>query len=403
MKDKVTALRLPKNDSNANKIKVTALKLPKTTIPKADKLVEMRRDFEAFSKYETDGHYSTVYLTCLMLGMDNQLAQQLATATEAPDTTMHSAIKYELNDTWANRFHQLNTHSLTNGFHGSDELITALLFLYTESSKINELGRLLHRYGDTYAHTELNNTEDWDNIKKVNVDEHTLSWTYKINTIVKEGGFKFLSSEDLQKKYLAGKTFKEYLDEVYLNDKMHPSDSFKMYGDVNGFIGFFFGITTEHAMTPDGSTPDYIYIRPKWYLTYVENLAYLLSIKFNLDIEGFKKEFVVFERMVTFVKKMSCSMKGIIDYEITKHLGFNQFFVPVYYASGDRAAAGIDGIKSDYLQIAKDIVQNTKSYLKERGISEKNIIVREILNPDKLYINKNGLFRTEAFQITILK
>ncbi|WP_336716636.1 hypothetical protein [Chryseobacterium mucoviscidosis] len=56
---------------------------------------------------------------------------------------------------------------------------------------------------------------------------------------MKEGGFKFLTSEDLQKKYLDGKTFKEYLDEVYLNNKMHPSDTFKMYGDVNGFIGFF--------------------------------------------------------------------------------------------------------------------------------------------------------------------
>ncbi|WP_123891995.1 MULTISPECIES: hypothetical protein [Chryseobacterium] len=166
---------MPKNDPYANKIKVTALKLPQTIIPAADKIVEMRRKYEAYLKYETDGHYSTVYLVCLMLGMDSKLAQQLATATEAPDTTMHSAKKYELNDTWANRFHQLNTHSLTNGFHGSDELITALLFLYTEVSDINELGRLLHRFGDTYAHTELNNTEDWESVKKVDLNEHTES------------------------------------------------------------------------------------------------------------------------------------------------------------------------------------------------------------------------------------
>ncbi|WP_185216885.1 MULTISPECIES: hypothetical protein [unclassified Chryseobacterium] len=156
-------------------------------------------------------------------------------------------------------------------------------------------------------------------------------------------------------------------------------------------------------MTPDASTLDYIYIRPKWYLAYVENLAYLISFKFGLDIGGFKKEFALFERMVNFVKKMSCSLKGIIDFEIAKRLGFNQFFVPVYYASGDRAAASVDSVKTDYLQVAKDIVRDTKSYLKEQNILEKNIIVTEIFNPNILLINKNGFFRTEAFQITIIK
>ena len=86
--------------------------------------------------YETDGHYSTVYLVCLMLGMNPDLALKLAIASEAPDTTIHSETKFEINDTWANRTHQLETHSLTDGFHGADELITALLFMYTKPDDI---------------------------------------------------------------------------------------------------------------------------------------------------------------------------------------------------------------------------------------------------------------------------
>lgn len=97
-------------------------------------------------------------------------------------------------------------------------------------------------------------------------------------------------------------------------------------------------------------------------------------------------------------------MKGIVDYGIAKWLGFNQFFIPVYYASIDRVAVSGDAIFStDYLQTAKDIVQNTKLYLQEQGISERNILIREIFNPNMTYINTKGLFKTEAFQITILK
>lgn len=46
--------------------------------------------------YETDGHYSTVYLVCLMLGMDESKAEELVTATENPDTDVHSETDFEI-------------------------------------------------------------------------------------------------------------------------------------------------------------------------------------------------------------------------------------------------------------------------------------------------------------------
>jgi len=52
--------------------------------------------FEGEGKYETDGHYSTVYLVSLMLGMSENQAQALAKATEAPDTDVHSDMDFEL-------------------------------------------------------------------------------------------------------------------------------------------------------------------------------------------------------------------------------------------------------------------------------------------------------------------
>ncbi len=40
------------------------------------------------------------------------------------------------------------------------------------------------------------------------------------------------------------------------------------------------GYYTTENLTIDGGYPDMIYIRPDWYLCYVENLAWLISIKF---------------------------------------------------------------------------------------------------------------------------
>lgn len=124
--------------------------------------------------YETDGHYSTVYLVCLMLGMNEEDAEELAIATESPDTTIHSEIDFELNDTWADPDYQGPVHSLTGGFHGIEEFMTAVKILWLKINDknredcIRQLGELLHRFGDTYAHTKL------DNIKPSNLTAYNL-------------------------------------------------------------------------------------------------------------------------------------------------------------------------------------------------------------------------------------
>ena len=153
----------------------------------------------------------------------------------------------------------------------------------------------------------------------------------------------------------------------------------------------------EHALT-DGGYPDQIYVRPNWYILYMKNLSWLISEKFKLD--NSKLDTKIFSQMVVFVTKNKCSMKGIIDYEIAKKIGKKVFYVPVFFSDG-RALATVDGVFiSDYLQVSKDIVENTKKYLIEQGISENNIKVEEIKGVERK-ININGVFDIEAFKITV--
>ncbi|SDL40437.1 hypothetical protein [Chryseobacterium taihuense] len=88
------------------------------------------------------------------------------------------------------------------------------------------------------------------------------------------------------------------------------------------------GYYTTEYLTIDGGYPDMIYIRHDWYLCYVENLAWLISIKFKLDLN--KLDISVFKKMVNFVSKNKCSMKGIIDFEIAKQRNKKEFYIPVF-------------------------------------------------------------------------
>jgi len=252
-------------------------------------------------------------------------------------------------------------------------MMTALKFLYTDKSNLTQLGELLHRYGDTYAHTRLDNlpTESlrdglsakekadehakaWKNQSGTEINSAIPPWIKSLNQVIANYGYNFLSDISLQNKVI-GMTLASYFHDIYLNQ---PSDKFVMYG--NKFA------TTEHIFL-DGSTPDYIFVRPKWYLTYVQNLAALLAYKYELDIS--KLEMNVFNKMVTFATANECSLKGIIDYEISNKRGEDYFYIPVFYANPLKTAARIDAARSDYLQKAKEALEFTKKYMKEQGVN----------------------------------
>ncbi|GAA6765931.1 hypothetical protein AAFH68_18700 [Flavobacterium sp. CGRL1] len=348
-------------------------------------------------EYETDGHYSTVYLVSLMLGMDPAKALELAIATEAPDTTIHSPMNFELNDTWGHPGGpQQEIHSLTGGFHGIEEFFTAIKFLYTQITDIKTQGELLHRFGDTYAHTRIGNLKPQDMKENVNLkeaDDNTIKkyidswkkiksettlgsqvkpWIKFFNYYMQRDGLGFLNDTLKQKQIFKGRTLKEALKDLYLTN---DSSNFIMYGEE--------GYTGDHFKS-DGGYPDQIFLRPDWYHIYVQNLSWLIASKYKLN--NLLLNLSVFDKMINFIVRNECSMKGIIDYEIAKLRNEKVIYVPIYYADG-KALATVDEVLNDYETRAMNVVSYTVKYLGEQGIPPSRIT---LTRTDRLVIKQHA-------------
>ncbi|BAV08134.1 RHS repeat domain-containing protein [Filimonas lacunae] len=105
-------------------------------------------------RWQTDGHYWTVFLLATILQLPN--AEQIAHYTEYPDTYIHGN-RADERYTWASPSEQTRTHSLTGGYHTEERANTISDLLAVPASNIEEFGRLMHRLGDTYAHSKLTN------------------------------------------------------------------------------------------------------------------------------------------------------------------------------------------------------------------------------------------------------
>lgn len=370
-------------------------------------------------EYETDGHYSTVYLVSLMLGMSPDKALELAKATEAPDTTIHSAMNFELNDTWGHPGGpQQEIHSLSGGFHGIEEFFTAIKFLYAPIGDIKTQGELLHRFGDTYAHTRIGNLKPKDikeNLNLAEADDATIKkyidswkkiksettlgsqvqpWIKFFNYYLQRDGLEFLNSEFKQKEIFKGRTLKEALKDLYLTN---DSSSFIMYGEE--------GYTGDHFQS-DGGYPDQIFLRPDWYHIYVQNLSWLIASKYKLN--NLLLNLSVFDKMINFIIRNKCSMKGIIDYEIAKLRNEKVVYVPIYYANG-KILAAVDEALSDYETRAVNVVAYTVKYLGEQGIPPSRIkvtrtdrvVVKQFSSSSGAVSLPSSSTTIEAFVITI--
>jgi len=311
--------------------------------------LKLEKDIELLTQnflWETDGHFSTIYLVSLMLGMDKEKAKELAIYTEAPDNDVHEEWQAEMQATWAYPWQQEATHALTGTFHSEEEFATCVTFLNlgigsstfmnnsifssiikTQDDFMKELGRLLHRYGDCYAHTRLA-----DDNKRIN--ERTMY------------GKKF--------------TFNYYYTEG-MNSYSFPVET---------------PITFEH-MSADGGRPDRIGERPDWYLKYVQNLSSMLSVKFNLSDAGLNLG--LFQKLAYYARDNNdllgnkVSLIGIMNYEVAVQLGKKDFIIPVFepslniiaYAAAIKDYIDNGVIKGTYF----NYVENTKKYLVANNVS----------------------------------
>lgn len=341
-------------------------------------------------EYETDGHYSTVYLVSLMLGMDPKIAIKLAEAAEDPDTDINnSTYQFIVDDTWKNPSDQINIHSLTGGFHSTEEMLTAVDFMTTDVKKIKVLGEKLHRFGDTYAHTKLSSVNpsklddielgditdpkseevskvirEWKNISGKPIADKIDPWIRYINKCVKVYGNGFFYNTALQKRLIANEknnpiSYPQLLKYLY-EKNITPEGKFQMYGDRNLLF-----MTTEHGST-DGLWPDKIFVRPEWYLSYVKNLTVLIKLKFGLTKNI---DFKIFNQMTDFVVKNKKSMKGVIDFEIARFYNKNYVKIPIFKTSVEHGAAYVLFDDEDLLKetiTAKDMaILYAKTYYKK--------------------------------------
>ena len=123
---------------------------------------------------EESGHYYSVYYVSIAVGFLNSIASQYAFFAQMPDeVSMLDA--YDLEVTYATHAGDLpivraiennwrirvehGLHALTGRSAVDEQNRTRQLLLTTRDNDFLRMGLLLHRFGDTYAHTRLNNPD----------------------------------------------------------------------------------------------------------------------------------------------------------------------------------------------------------------------------------------------------
>ena len=176
------------------------------------------RFIDSDGNYETDGHYWTIYMIGLLMGLEKQEAQRLAYEVEKWDTKIIGNTA-TLNYTWASSSHQQETHALSGGssWYERDYTTRALLDVdITKEENLEEFGRLLHRYGDTFSHSKLSNSKEM-----YGNGYYTTEHMYATEPDGSSTGLRpdlIYERPDLYKKYVTGVT--EILMEKYKSDKV---------------------------------------------------------------------------------------------------------------------------------------------------------------------------------------
>ncbi|WP_428663808.1 fibronectin type III domain-containing protein [Runella sp.] len=293
--------------------------------------------------YQTDGHYGTVYLICLMLGLTN--AEDIAKASEFPDNviTTHTA---QLRTTWIDAEYQKKLHALTYGLHTQEEFETALGILNVETNDVAALGNLIHRYGDTYAHVRLEDRLKPETLQRMYGEIFNLTIPIVVNGIII--GYNMTYDRTLQHQFVDGKVVGEAPD-------MIKNDDFS-------------------------------------YLKYVYNLAEILAIKFNKKTDNM--DYALFMRLAKYAKENNVSLMGIIHYHIAKTKKMNEFVIP-YPTLADKGNGTIPfgwqrWLGTTALEIEKKNYEkwilNTEKYIKQ---VEKEVEI-ERRKEDKYIPGVNG-------------
>lgn len=337
--------------------------------------------------WTTDGHYYTLDLLGNLLGLPREISNVLATMSEYPDTEVHDSKGSDMQekDTWIRGGLQQKYHALTGGYHGVEVAATAYAILKSHRNSITDLYYLYHRFGDCFAHFNIDNdskgltsptnlmsyvnnyeyyVSNWidKNIKFCSADY--LVWTpYGSQPLSKLSGYIVLDSNNKQYVSAYSKEFIIKLFTDFILSGIHGSkfesliswedaiedidkyldyaiqNKFRMYGEDT------IGSTFTYGHTFDGSKPDQIIRRKKLYIHYLDQLIQLLNAKYSLNVSSQKREevknkFQVILDYFSSTDDVEKRIDGVLAYENAKLLNRDalniSIFVPVKYVDWEK-------------------------------------------------------------------
>lgn len=332
---------------------------------------------EGEGEWTTDGHYYTVQLVALLMNFSQSIALKLGKAAEDPDTHVFSDIKMQEKDTWLIPKLQQRYHALTGGYHGVEMAITAYALLKTHRDEVS-FNYLIHRFGDCFAHFDVNSDKKGINtIVKlkdyIDAIDNYIDKKFEFVSAYSTSNLSFdkLLTTNLNTKYIVNETGKiittnnratvatELIDFLLISDhntlgvnltqsymgvslenhlneilnylpKAVQNDNI-MYGAADQIKCFTFGhLMQSKAKNFPGfisvfwdnkTNPDNIMERTKLYLYYLDKLEELLSLRYNIlltsDLTNNIKS--IFTDIIEQVKYTSVErLDGILNFEIAK-------------------------------------------------------------------------------------
>ncbi|NDW11014.1 hypothetical protein D0T56_15290 [Dysgonomonas sp. 520] len=381
--------------------------------------------------WSTDGHYYTVQLAALMMGFPQAQAYKLGAASEKPDSYVLSPSEMQERTTWVDGGLQQRYHALTGGYHGVELAITVYAILKTHSEQ-DLSDYLLHRFGDSYAHFDIENDrkglttyltinqyvnsldnfinsyldENFEFLKATNLGDQVLSVlpftkvkTAKSRAEIKKEFIDFMLSANHHSIFYTINSWQTLQDKILKSFPFHASQNpYQMYGETQLANCFTFG----HAS--DGHDPDDIRKRKDLYLIYLDDLIELLSLKYNKNVSSQQKARIIgkFKRILEYSSQTPTDRLDAIlslEIELLKNPSANKvdFFIPIKYLAPNTS------------NINKQIVENVIGFNPSEDVKEQidNLIKYFYASPDlsKEYV-MGDVFPTsdgKAVKFTIFK
>ena len=265
-------------------------------------------------EWTTDGHYYTVQLIALMMGLDEETALKLGQASEEPDTKVLSNEFMIERYTWATPVLQQKYHALTGGYHGVELAITAYALLKTHTDD-ESLKFLLHRLGDCFAHFDIAHDKE-ELTENVSLQQYVDAINRYLNENIPQNRHKEWIEFMLVANHTAkfeGKTCNSIKELVLPYLPAANQNKFEMYGRDQNFC-FTFGHTL------DGHTPDYIIKRKQIFLKYVESVIEYTRLKYQSS--GIYTKHEILDKFAAIIgvlaEKSDARLDAVFEYEITK-------------------------------------------------------------------------------------